>query len=226
MTAFVCFCFFVSALSAPHAARADEASRTLPVIEAAAEAELGRQLPAPEQDGLGSGLARTMFALVVVAVLVIGLAIVVRRFGGLGGGISGGGSPSGILEILGRYPIGRGATLVLLRVDQRVLLVSQTSGGKLGRGGMTTLCELSDPDEVAGLIRLAKHTGGESITARFRATLGRAEAQADEAERDVPRAPALADAVVEPRPVVGEGASRVEALRAKLRERAMSEASA
>jgi hypothetical protein len=77
-------------------------------------------------------------------------------------------APSGILEVLGRYPLSRGCTLILLKLDRRIVLVSQSGG----RGGVTlsTLCEVTDVSEVASIISKA---GGES---GFIASLAKAKA--------------------------------------------------
>ena len=80
---------------------------------------------------------------------------VARRTGGLASAMGPGGrAPSGVLEVLGRFPVSRGQTLVLLKLDRRVLLLSQRAGE-----GMRTLCEVTEPDEVASLLL---KTQGES----------------------------------------------------------------
>jgi hypothetical protein len=60
--------------------------------------------------------------------------------------MAGGGRPSGVLEVLARYPAARGQQLVLLKLADRVVLLHQT------RTGMTALSEVSAPDEVAALL--------------------------------------------------------------------------
>jgi hypothetical protein len=81
-------------------------------------------------------------------------------------------APSGVLEVLGRYPAGRGTLLILLRLDRRILLVSQ-NGGRTSTG-MTTLCEIDDPASVASL--LAKTRDDDQVAAVFTSTLKRATA--------------------------------------------------
>lgn len=73
----------------------------------------------------------------------------------------GGRAPSGLLFVLGRYPVSRGASLVLIQLDRRVLLLSQSGAG------FQTLAELRDPEEVASIISKARDEEGESISARF-----------------------------------------------------------
>lgn len=124
--------------------------------------------------GLGD-LARTGAALGAVLTLVFGLAWGVKK---LGVGGDGGGrvlqraakSPSGLLEVLGRYPVAGRNTLTVLRFDQRVLLVSQRSGGD-----MTTLCEISDPEEVAGVLLRVRDAAGDSAAAAFEEAISQAE---------------------------------------------------
>ena len=95
-------------------------------------------------------LVRVGMALVVVVGLMVVLRLAVRRFGGP---LSGGGRPSGVLEVLGRYPIARGQHLVLLKLVGRVVLLHQT------RNGMAALSEITDPDEVAALLARVEAAG-------------------------------------------------------------------
>jgi flagellar biogenesis protein FliO len=82
----------------------------------------------------------TFLPLLFVIGLIVALAAVARGIiknkGGLVGAMGAGGrAPSGVLEVLGRYPVARGSTLVLLKLDRRVLLLAQSRGGKLGGAG-------------------------------------------------------------------------------------------
>lgn len=158
-----------------------------PVVPSSEEARpLGGPVEAPGRNrtpaGAGAaspGFTRTIISLGGVLILIVGLGaaarFVARRHGGLGSALSGGGrSPAGVLEILGRYPVGRGATLVLLKLDQRVLLLSQAAGGRLGTGaGFSTLCEITDPEEVASILVKTRDAEGESTAERFRSLLSR-----------------------------------------------------
>ncbi|MGP1346408.1 MAG: flagellar biosynthetic protein FliO [Phycisphaerales bacterium] len=94
---------------------------------------------------------RTGGALAIVIALALVLRSLARAVAGHAGGIrgqlgAGGRAPSGVLGVLGRFPIARGQTLVLLRVDRRVLLLSQTPAG------FGTLTEIVDPEEVASIV--------------------------------------------------------------------------
>ncbi|HED54752.1 MAG TPA: hypothetical protein ENJ00_11215 [Phycisphaerales bacterium] len=110
--------------------------------------------------GPGS-MTNTITSLSVVVALIIVLGVVFKAISAKSNGLSskigaGGRSPAGILSVLGRYPLGRNQTLVLLQVDRRILLLCQTATGKMGRGAsMHTLCEMTDPDEVASILNKA-----------------------------------------------------------------------
>jgi hypothetical protein len=62
---------------------------------------------------------------------------------------------------------------VLLKLDRRVLLLSQTSGGRLGGTGFATLAEITDPEEVASILVKARDDEGDSMAERFRSMLSR-----------------------------------------------------
>ena len=83
----------------------------------------------------------------LLALLVLA-AVFMKRHGGRSIGLAGGPRPSGVVSVLGRFPFGRSASLVLLECGPKVLLLHQHAG----KGGeVTTLAEFSDRDEVADL---------------------------------------------------------------------------
>lgn len=123
---------------------------------------------------LSGTTSRTIIALSAVIALALILKFGIKRLAGLSSGLSSqlgaaGRSPSGVLEVLGRYPISRGQTLVLLRLDRRVVLLSQTPAG------FSTLSEVSDPDEVASILMKARDDEGASLAARFNTLLREVE---------------------------------------------------
>lgn len=131
---------------------------------------------------LDNPIIRTALSLSVVVGLILLLAVGFRKLsarasGGLLGGMTSGGrssAPAGILEILGRYPISRGQTLLLLKVDRRILLLSQTTPRiRAGAGTLTTLAEIADPEDVASILLKAQDADGASNSARFQSLLGR-----------------------------------------------------
>lgn len=129
---------------------------------AQATATEGRPLGQPAGEGVASGdpaalvspgdMTRTIATLggVVVGILLLAWIAksIARRTNTLGTMMGAGGhAPSGVLEVLARYPVSRGQTLVLLKLDRRVLLLSQRPAE-----GLRTLCEITEPDDVASLL--------------------------------------------------------------------------
>lgn len=112
-----------------------------------------------------TGWVRTGLALAGVIALLLGFRWMVLRAGkrsGLVGELSAGGrSPSGVLRVLGRYPIARGRSLVILQLDTRVLLLDQSSDG------FKTLSEITEPEEVASILMKTRDEEGASQAARF-----------------------------------------------------------
>jgi|GEM_PF-2328052 len=128
---------------------------------------------------------QTMLALGMVILLIYVLAWAYRKMAANQGGVAGinsGKAPAGILEVLGRYPLGGKQSLVLLKFDQRVLLLSQSSSGK-GGSEMTTLCELDRPEDVASVLVKIRDAEGTSINKTFRAAMHKAELQGQVAVR-------------------------------------------
>lgn len=127
---------------------------------------------------------RTAGALLLVLGLIVGLRFALKRAARGGGGVAGqlgagGRAPSGVLSVLGRYPVARGQMLVLLQLDRRILLVSQSGAG------FQTLCEITDPEEVASLLVRTRDEEGDSLAGRFRTLLRRFERDPDIGAVDV-----------------------------------------
>ncbi len=117
------------------------------------------------------GIVRTVLSLAGVVSFALFVGAILRKAARAQGGLRaslgpGGRAPSGVLEVLGRYPISRGVTLVLLRVDRRVLLLSQSSSRRAGTS-MSTLCEITDAEDVASLLVKARDDEGETMARRF-----------------------------------------------------------
>ncbi len=141
---------------------------------------------------------RTSGSLLVVLLLIVGLAAIAKRLVARGGGLAGalgagGRAPEGLLEVLGRYPLTRGQTLILLKVDCRVLLLSQTTPRiRGGVGTLTTLCEITQPEEVASiLVKAGEHQSG-SASGKFTSLLrafdrSHAASEADHVDVDLRR---------------------------------------
>ena len=110
-----------------------------------------------EESQLAAGsvgeLIRVGGGLAVVLGLIFGLAMAARRFGGPGGRFA---RPSGVVQILARYTLGRGHAVVLIKIGRRVLVVHQ------GGGQLETLSEIVEPEEVAHLLaRIEAGTRGD-----------------------------------------------------------------
>ncbi len=130
---------------------------------------------------LGGEFFRMVASLAGILLLIFALASFYRRIlrtrGGLSGQIGAGGrAPAGIIEVLGRYPISAGMTLVVLRFDRKILLLSHSGGGRSKRGGlmgggMQTLCELDSPEEVASILLKVRQESGDSIASSFEQAL-------------------------------------------------------
>lgn len=138
--------------------------------------------------GIDKGYIQTIASLLGVILLILGLGQVYKRLakfqGGLAGQLGAGGSaPSGIIEVIGRYPISKGMTLVVLKFDRRVLLLSHatSSKGKWGRAAsMDVLCELSDTEDIASILLKMRSAAGDSIAQSFEQTLRDADDLTDE----------------------------------------------
>jgi len=147
--------------------------------------------PNSAQAGSSSGgMVKTMLSLGAVLVLIVVLAKVAKRVAGprmgMAASLGAAKAPSGILEILGRYSIGNGLSIILMKVDRRVLVLSQSRSSRMGvRGGgaaLSTLCEIADAEDVASILTKARDAEGESIAAKFRELLGQCSGSDDETD--------------------------------------------
>jgi flagellar biogenesis protein FliO len=109
---------------------------------------------------------------------VLGLLLIMRlALRRMAGPLAGGRRPSGVLEVLARYPVARAQQLVLLKLSGRIVLLHQS------RAGMTALSEITDPDEVAQLlVRVESGTGpgGPGFSPLLDRLLARAPRSEDE----------------------------------------------
>lgn len=166
-----------------------EAASVVPYIPAADTASAPRLLGAPA-DGealADSGAAtakpwwqemgQTLAALGIVLALILVLAFVYTRLSrsskSLMAPASGAKSPAGLIEVLAKYPVGPRQSLMLLKFDRRVLLVTQTMP-RSGPEQMSTLCELTDPEDVASVLVKVRDGAGESMNDAFRTAMDRA----------------------------------------------------
>jgi len=141
--------------------------------------------------------------LAIIVTLGLGGRWLAKRTGFAAGGLAGRApSPQGVLEVLGRYPLQPGATLLLLKLDRKILLVSQTGGrGLRSAGNLSTLCEVSEPEDVASILIRIRGEEQSRLAAKFEAMLSQEDAAFEE-ERPAPkrqpsrRQPAIKDAPV------------------------------
>ena len=108
----------------------------------------------------------------LVIALILGAGWIFRRLarlhGGLGAALGAAGkAPSGVLEVLGRYPVVRGQALVLIKLDRRVLLLSHASPRKGSAGGFSTLCEIENPADVAAILMKVNDAEGSALSSQF-----------------------------------------------------------
>lgn len=141
---------------------------------------------------------------VVIGIALLLRTILVRTRRGLSA--LGGDRPSGVLEILARFPIARGQQLLVLKLGRRLVLTHHAGAT------MQSLCEVSDPDEVASLLgRMEAGSSGASAD-RFREVLAQFHAEHDRLNRanDRPRRGSMASAALlgEPPQVVDLTRSR------------------
>lgn len=168
-------------VSVPAAGQTESAESALPIFQAppqegmalggapaqtpdAGAAEITVSQRIESMDPRNSEVARVAGALALVLGLLLLLRAGVRRFGGP---LSGGGRPSGVLEVIGRYPVARAQHLLLLKIGRRVVLLHQS------KGGMTALSEVGDPDEVASLLARIESAERDKGDGRFQGTLKR-----------------------------------------------------
>ncbi len=116
--------------------------------------------------GGGGWLVQTGAALALVIALIFTIKWAAQRLARHAGGLAwqlgpAGRAPSGLLEVLGRFPVSRGHSLILLKLDRRILLLGQSASG------FTTLSQVTDPEEVASLIIKSRDDEGASMAARF-----------------------------------------------------------
>ena len=99
-------------------------------------------------------IIKTAGALAVVIGLMVGTKGAIAKWGG---GAGRAGAPAGIVTMLARYPLGRKQTMLLVKVDRRILILAQTAEGT------STLSELREAEDVASLLRSLRDAEGESF---------------------------------------------------------------
>ncbi len=132
----------------------------------AAKTDAASAQPKPQNileklDPRGNEITKVIGALAVV----LGLLLIVRAtMKKVGGGTGSGSRPSGVLEVLARYPVGRGQTLVLIKLARRIVLAHQSGST------MTALSEVTDQNEVAALLSRLEAGSNPRDAAKFKKT--------------------------------------------------------
>lgn len=151
-------------------------------LGAAAQARTPERLATSEQSSVGAAwdslnpTLRTGLSLAIVLVTIVLLSAaarrVIKRSGVLSGAIGAASAPAGVLEVLGRYPVARGQTIILLKVERRILMLAQTAGRlRSGGGGLALLAEIDDPEDVASILLKVQEASGTSSGERFKSLL-------------------------------------------------------
>ena len=99
-------------------------------------ADIGRPTPAPTEPVGAASLLQVLLALVLVLGLIVGMAWLMRRMGGLtqvGGGV---------VRVLGGVPVGQRERVVLIQVGSKQLLLG------VAPGRVQTLHGLDEPISV------------------------------------------------------------------------------
>lgn len=119
-----------------------------------------------------SWILQTLAALGVVIALILLLRAFLQRLGGAPAGSTN----SGLVEVVARTGIGPRTQVLFLRINQRIIVVAQSSSG------LQTLTELDDPEEVAWLLGRVESAKPMSISQGFRHLMHRAERDYNRAE--------------------------------------------
>lgn len=155
----------------PSAAAAEKATPIFPpgFTPASASSAAKQVSPAGATTAASSeGLMSMALPLAVVVAVIFIVAAIFQRVLRAGGHLTSGvRAPSGIMEMLGRYPVGRGQNLLLIKLDQRVLLIGQTLPARGSAGSLSTLSELTDGEDVASILLKVSESESAGPAAKF-----------------------------------------------------------
>lgn len=114
----------------------------------------------------------TLAALGVVIGLIFGARWLYAKMGGAVVA-----RPSPVVEVLSRTPVAPKNHVLLLRVGQRVLVVGDSSSG------LSTLADVTDPEEVASLLQTVSAHGERSVSKSFNSLVSRFNGDYDADDR-------------------------------------------
>lgn len=145
---------------------------SLPLASRLAPASDVPERASPPRPTWRSGwVLNTATALGAVIVAILALRGVLARW------VRGGGTAGAhAVEVLSRTPIAARQHVTLLRIGGRILICGESPGG------LRTLSEITDPDEIATLLRAAAAARPHSITRSFGSLMRRFDRSFDEAE--------------------------------------------
>lgn len=129
---------------------ADEQLATRPVSRGD---EVEFQILSKRDESDGNGLVRTLVALAIVVALIFTARFFLRRFGVAGRGHN----LSDTIDVVARTRVSPRQQLLLVRLGERLILVGN------GPEGMSRLAEITDPSEVANLLKTAEQSKAVSL---------------------------------------------------------------
>jgi flagellar biosynthetic protein FliO len=132
--------------------------------------------PTDNKPGSPGGWWTTVGAMTLVLGLIFGLRFALRK---LAPAASVGSGQSRLVEVLSRTPVGPKQQVLLLRVADRLLLVGA------GSDGMSTLAEITDPEQMADLIGAAERAKANSLSNSFASALRSLRGKADRDAADL-----------------------------------------
>ena len=162
-----------TAAAAPAEVSAELPEGAVPRKLVGAGTKPGTLASAREQGGLLDEVVPTALALGATILVIVLARSAVKRFGGQNARAP---RPAGVVEVLARYPVARGQTVVLLKVADRVIVTHQ------GAQGMQTLSVFESAAESAEVVRRCEAGAKASRDFSFDAIL-RGSSRAFDAKR-------------------------------------------
>jgi flagellar biogenesis protein FliO len=132
------------------------------------------EAPSVIQDGRSQNwLLQTLTALGVVIGLIFLLRFFIQKISGTSGRLS---NNSELIEILARVTIAPRTVAIFMRINQRVVVATQTANG------IQPLTELTDPEDVAWVLGRIQSQQSLSVTEGFNQVLRRFDREHENAE--------------------------------------------
>lgn len=148
-----------------------EPSDSVEAAEPKAHGQPARFIPSPEDQAAGTDKSESRFwnaptwsmrtlgaTGAVLGLILLAASVLKRTTRSLS---SEGKAVSGLVEVLARYPFGRHQTLVLVKIDRRILILCQN------QQKTTLISEITDPEEVVSILRKCRDDQGESFDRRL-----------------------------------------------------------